>query len=68
MCKHLLSIVLVVLTVLGCKSNTELSMERGEYYYNTNQLEIEMKKKMNKDLCWLSLKLLEQLVPDLWYL
>ena len=50
MYKHLLSIVLVVLTVLGCKSNTELSMERGEYFYNVDRLEeatLEYNKVIN---------------------
>ena len=44
MYKHLLYIILIVLTVMGCKSNAELSMERGEYYYNTNQLELAIQE------------------------
>ena len=44
MYKHLLYIILIVLAITGCKSNTELSMERGEYYYNTNQLELAIQE------------------------
>ena len=44
MYKHLLYIILIALTVMGCKSNAELSMERGEYYYNTNQLELAIQE------------------------
>ena len=44
MYKHLLYIALALLTIVGCKSNDELSMERGEYYYNTNQLELAIQE------------------------
>ena len=44
MYKHLLYIAIALLTMIGCKSNAELSMERGEYYYNTNQLELAIQE------------------------
>ena len=44
MYKHLLYIAIALLTMMGCKSNAELSMERGEYYYNTNQLELAIQE------------------------
>ena len=37
----------ILLLTVGCKSNEEISMERGEYFYNTDQLEFAIQEYKN---------------------
>ena len=57
--KNIILTIMIMLIFSACRSNAELSMERGEYFYNVDRLEeatLEYNKVINPILSsWMTI-------------